>query len=116
MIAEDVAFEEAEYGLEKDGNTVDEHDDVLEEEATVRGIAIIKTPQECHDLAQSVKCIAFLSQLKVLAGLNVNSCKTEGCSRSVTLQEHFVGSALYIKWVRLDKFIRNFIYNFHVTN
>lgn len=111
-IAEDVAFQEAEYGLENDGNTIDENEDVSEEEDVVRGVKTIKTHQECHELSQSIKCIVFLTQLKFLASLYVDSCKTDGCCKSIDLRENFVGSAMFQKWVWLNKFKGNFIVNF----
>lgn len=96
---EDVAFEEAEFGLENEGDEPLEEDQ-LEEDALLEGISYIKTADDCDSATSALKCICFVDQLKQLAKLKCEKCTT--CtSTEVEIEETFVGSAIYLKWVSI---------------
>lgn len=90
--AEDVAFEEIEFGIipEAEGD-VEEEDVELEE-----GIHKLTTPEECEELSRSTWCIALVQQLLLLASYAKITCPV--CSEDWA-ESSFTGSAMYIKWV-----------------
>lgn len=101
--SKDVAFEEAEFGLED----VEALDSIEAEETDshIEGIMCLKTEEDCRRVSREAKCLAFISQLKLLAKINVQCCKT--CNtKEIQIEESFTGSALYFKWV--SKFRLNF--------
>jgi hypothetical protein len=78
--------------LETDESDQSDTEDITE------GISVVKSADECASLCNGIKCMAFLSQLKQLANMNVSACTTCN-SRQLEMVEHFVGSAVYFKWV-----------------
>lgn len=96
--SEDVAFEEAEFGFEAEAAEAGDETE-SEDESELEGIFRARTADDCQALCSETKCIAFLSQLKALAMINVSACKVCG-SKEIEIHEDFTGSALYFKWVR----------------
>lgn len=95
--AEDMAYEEVEFGLEVDTNTVDEEG--VEEENETPGVIKVQTDEQCDEICSYTLCLSFLPQLKMLADISVTTCCTVGCTEPVSVVDSFVGSALYFKWV-----------------
>ncbi|XP_060591591.1 uncharacterized protein LOC132746454 [Ruditapes philippinarum] len=97
--AEDVAYEEAEFGFEIENGMIEEELELDEDLPTFSSINRITTPQECEDLSKSTKCIVELEQLKGLASIHIEKCSSLDCAKSLKISTDFVGSALYLKWV-----------------
>ncbi|XP_052266083.1 uncharacterized protein LOC127868385 [Dreissena polymorpha] len=95
MESEDMAFEEAEFGLEK----VEEVEITDEDEDSDREEPVTKISSDSFGwLAEEVKVIVFLKQLLQLAELTVKKCPTCGSDRLV-IQESYFGSSVSLKWV-----------------
>ncbi|XP_014670470.1 PREDICTED: uncharacterized protein LOC106811400 [Priapulus caudatus] len=90
-----LAFEEVEFGMEVPEGDAEESD---APEEIGPGIDRIKTASDCFRLTDDVVCLAFLAQIKTLAVTNVTHCTQ--CASRVSIEEEFVGSALYLKWLR----------------
>jgi len=96
---DDMAFEEIEFGLEFDTNTVDEED--VDESHEIPSVIKISTDSQCDELSSDTLCLSFLPQLKLLADITVTKCSTSGCKEALSLKDDFVGSALYFRWVSI---------------
>jgi hypothetical protein len=55
--AEDVAYEEAEFGLEIEDGMIEEELEIDEDVPRFSSINRITTSQECEDLSKSTRCI-----------------------------------------------------------
>ena len=76
----------------------DECDNVECQEEEI-GIERVRTEDDCERLTDDIVCLSFLQQLKQLARSNFTQCSV--CNSKVQeIVESFVGSALYLKWVR----------------
>ena len=96
--AEDVAFEEAEFGFEVPGNDGFLEGPDIEMDVPV-GIKKVTTEDECRELTGATKCIAFVQQIRDLLSINISQCKEQSCQKPTRIVESFVGSAMYLKWV-----------------
>ncbi|KAL4228823.1 hypothetical protein ACF0H5_011863 [Mactra antiquata] len=97
---EEIVYEKIGFGLERDTNSVVEEEE--EEPKNVPGIKRITSDGNCDVLSSSTICLTFLSQLKVLREIKVQSCSQKDCPKPVELTEDFVGSAVYLKWVTVE--------------
>lgn len=99
---EELAFEEVEFNMEQ------EEDEDVEgtEEDVMEGVRKVKDINECDSLADSIICLSFVEQLKVLAKTNVTKCVREKCETPsiITVKEEYVGSAVYLRWVSYVEF------------
>jgi hypothetical protein len=110
--AEDVAYEEAEFGFEIENGMIEEELELDEDLPTFSTINRLTTSQECKDLSKSTRCIVELEQLKGLASIHIEKCSSLDCAKSLKISTDFVGSALYLKWVCFFFLINLFIHNF----
>lgn len=96
---EESTVEEEECDMEIDGENNVEG---LDTESCV-GVKTVSHPEDCEAVAASPMCLAFVEQITLLASLNITNCTVDGCKTpaEVRLKEEYVGSALYIKWVKL---------------
>ncbi|XP_052257092.1 uncharacterized protein LOC127862137 isoform X1 [Dreissena polymorpha] len=98
---EEAAFEEEAFG--KDG--CDDDADAEEESADddpCPGIQRLKTEADSVHLIGSAVCFAYVSAILSLARIKVMSCSVTGCTdpTNICVTDYFIGSALYLKWVR----------------
>lgn len=112
-MAEDVAFEEFEFGYEVPGN-----DGVLEgpdiDKEIQPGIQKVSDDDGCRQLTTATKCIAFTSQILELTKINIPECKELSCKKQTRIVESFVVSAMYLKWVCV--YLKKYILKIHVMN
>ncbi|XP_014666614.1 PREDICTED: uncharacterized protein LOC106808411 [Priapulus caudatus] len=94
----EVPFEEMEFGMEVPDDDVGE-DDTTEEVGPA--IDRVKTEDDCTRITDDIVCLSFLKQIKTLANTHVTQCTH--CSSPVAIEEKFVGSALYLKWICKNK-------------
>ncbi|KAH3725105.1 hypothetical protein DPMN_050935 [Dreissena polymorpha] len=76
-VAEDVAYEEAEFGMEIDGGIVDEGDMKGDDHTTagpIQTVTRISNDLECEGFSMSTMCLVDLNHLKKLTSLNINKC------------------------------------------
>jgi len=98
--ARECAFEEVFFGVEEE--------DVCAPAAPEGhiapgdGVYRITNIDECDEVCEAQTCFAFVNQLKKLAVANVHKCTQHGCQLLPVVKESFVGSALYLTWVRQD--------------
>ncbi|XP_056004405.1 uncharacterized protein LOC125658363 isoform X2 [Ostrea edulis] len=97
-MAENVAYEEAEFGFGLPGNDGQLEGPDIEMEV-LPGVHRVSTEEECSELTSAMKCIAFVSQIKELTNICVPQCKEHSCRKSTWIEESFFGSALYLKWI-----------------
>lgn len=100
--AEDVAYEEIGFGMEEEL----EEDDVTDFVDAGPGVIKIQSDTECENLCDSISCISYVDQLKILAKTSITKCTEQDCDSPINLEEEFVGSALYIKWVNLNLMLK----------
>lgn len=103
--ATEVSFEEMFFGELKQEDPQEEE----EEEGFIgRGIHLVHE-LECEKVASSPMALCSVEQVKQLALTSITTCiaDSDKCGKPVTLEHSFVGSALYVKWVRLDHKIYN---------
>ena len=99
-----VAYEEAEFGLERQSQDEEVEEDTTGEDVISDGISHIKTSEDCHSATTEEKYICFKTQLLCLAKMKCNSCST--CdSKEIEIIESTIGSALHLKWVKFHLFI-----------
>ena len=94
-----MAYEEVAFGLEAPGSdgVIEGPDE--EREQTPPGIRKITSDEDCRDIANATKCIAFVQQIKDLARINIPVCREKSCDKPTDIEESYTGSALYLKWV-----------------
>jgi hypothetical protein len=73
------------------------------------GIEEVTSADQSRDVCNSTMCLTFLKQLKHLAAVSVTKCTTPKCTCVPEIKERFVGSALYLRWVRKKEAIFCFI-------
>ncbi|XP_048746291.2 uncharacterized protein LOC125658891 isoform X2 [Ostrea edulis] len=97
-VAENVVYEEAEFGFELPDNDGQLEGPEIEMEV-LPGIHRVSTEEECSELTTATKCIAFVSQIKELTKICVPQCKEHFCRKPTQIEESFFGSVLYLKWI-----------------
>ena len=95
---EPVTFEESEFSIQVEEGAGEQEDT----SDSIPGLLRIKSPDEQHILSDDQVYLVYQQPLFNLAKLTVGStCTFHGCSEAVDLVPETVGSALYIKWVRI---------------
>ncbi|KAL3888117.1 hypothetical protein ACJMK2_000497, partial [Sinanodonta woodiana] len=96
---EEMAYEEVEFGMELETGEMEESESESENEDIGPGVDKIRNEQDCQRLSETTVCLTFLTQIKTLALTHIEKCKTPECLQKVSIEEEFVGSALYLKWI-----------------